>query len=192
MGNIVKMLAYQNPYPACAIDRNGDIIAGNKSLLRNYKTIALLPGNINQLNILDLVLSDSGIKPYIVDWEETATYLHRIVIQESLSRPLDKNILHVLNRVETHPDFDWTWKGVNHKTAVSPVTVFKLRVVNKILSYIVSYLTLGSAYNTSQSRVHIIMLHPQDITTSKYMKQSYFGNENNNTNAFSFKENHEQ
>lgn len=111
------MLRGNDPYPTAIINRFGDVYRVNKAWLEIIGSRIPDMTSGSSFNVIDLVISKEGLRPYIQDWESIVCALLVFLQQEVLTFQ-DRSSIETLQHYLRDSDIptDWRSRGANRLT----------------------------------------------------------------------------
>ena len=85
-----RMLRQHEPYPAMVMDRHWNVLMTNESAPRFFNSFIDLAARPSPRNMLHLMFDPQGMRPFVANWEQTATSLFERVYRESVGRVIDE------------------------------------------------------------------------------------------------------
>lgn len=167
------MLAQQEPYPAVVIDRLWNLLQANRSA--QLFTQALLPAGFappadGALNLLKLVLDPKGLKPAIVNWEETARYLVQATYSEVLSDGGDAQAVAFIDEIMAYPDVAPLMRRAPAIGRPLPVLSVEYRLGTERVKVFTTIATLGTPQDVTLQEIRIENFFPTDAASEKYFR----------------------
>jgi hypothetical protein len=110
-------------------------------------------------NLLELMVDPNGMRPFVVNWQETAQALRDRIAREAVGGVLDATTLTLLDALP--PDTS------DHSTLPSPVVPISLRLGNDVLHYFSMITTVGTPQTVSAQELRIESMFPLDDATDR-------------------------
>ncbi len=107
-GAIELILGQQEPSPAFVLDRHWDVRMANQAAARCNRF--LLGADPTESNMMRLVLHPNGLRPVMVNWEETAGDLIRHLHNQIAVQPSDERARALLAEVLAYPGVPARWR----------------------------------------------------------------------------------
>ncbi|MGH7385665.1 MAG: helix-turn-helix domain-containing protein, partial [Candidatus Rokuibacteriota bacterium] len=144
------MLRQQEPYPGLVIDGHWNILMTNGGARRlmgmflDADAVAAVGGRPNAMR---LFYHPRGMRPYIVNWEATASgliqWLHR-----DLARGIgDAETSRLLEELLSYPDVPQKWRTLDLDAAPAPFLAVELRRADTRIKFFSTLATLGVPYD---------------------------------------------
>lgn len=97
------ILERQEPYPAVVMDRSWNLVESNQAAADFFGRLLGDAGNGDQsLNILRLVFSEQGVRPFLTNWVEVARALLDRVSREAVSGAVDDTTRALVDEVMSY------------------------------------------------------------------------------------------
>jgi transcriptional regulator with XRE-family HTH domain len=169
------VLQQQEPFPAIVVDRAYNILRANDGmamLLAFLSGAAPLPGD-QPPNAVELTLRPDGLRPWIENWEEVATWLLRRLRAEAMiegagSRPH----LDTLKRLRALPGVNELERAAQHEQDLPPTLVIRFAKGQTRLSLFSVIASLGTPLDVSLQGVHVELFFAADEATEAWFKRS--------------------
>lgn len=100
---ILLILERQEPFPAIVMDRAWNLVHANDAASRFFARLLGEGDPTATPNVLRLVFSEDGLKPFLVNWDEVARALLDRVVRESVSGALDEETRALIDEVTSYP-----------------------------------------------------------------------------------------
>jgi len=165
-----SLLLQQNPYPAVVIDNFGQIVVSNKSFYRMGSGFLEHEELSKFDNIFDIMISEEGLKPYVENWQEAVLFTYSLILQESHNIPPESRFTDVERKIENCAEYDNTWKSLCLENPLPVFMDFKLHSDKYHLNFLTTYTSLGPAYDVSLRPLRLILYHPQDEQTRRFLQ----------------------
>jgi transcriptional regulator with XRE-family HTH domain len=153
---IDRMLKQHEPHPALVMDRYWNVLKTNDATPRLFGSFIDLSRWPKPRNLLDLMFSPEGMRPFVEDWDEVAAGLLQRVYREAVGHVTDKRTTELLNQLKKYPgvkDLSIPRKG---QAPIVPITFVR---DGERVSYFSMISTVGL---------------PQDITAQEFRIECMF------------------
>jgi len=155
------ILKQQNPYPALVTDHLGNIVAFNRAMVLIAAPFLADVHFDKSANALELLFDDT-VKSNVNNWEDISNYFLNILLLEVVNLPPDSGAHRLLEHLETKEHIE---KGKCVELESMPGTYVELTRGAKTLKYMLTYVSLGTPYETSMQQYRMQLLHPVDAET---------------------------
>jgi len=169
------ILRQQEPYPAVVMNRHWDILTSNGAAARFFgfllgETSAQGPTQ-NPANVLRLMFSPSGLRPWVTNWESAAEALVRRVHREAVGGVLDEASSKLLDEVLAFPGVPARWRKPSPETPLLPVIPVSFEKSGKAFHYFSTVTTLGTPQDVLLQEVRIECFFPLDAATRRHAEE---------------------
>jgi transcriptional regulator with XRE-family HTH domain len=159
------IMRQQEPYPGLVIDGHWNILMTNggarrlMGLFLDADAVAAVGGRPNAMR---LFYHPRGMRPYIVNWEATASgliqWLHR-----DLARGIgDAETSRLLEELLSYPDVPQKWRTLDLDAAPVPFLGVELRRGNTRVTFFSTLTTLGVPYDITLHELRVECFFPAD------------------------------
>jgi transcriptional regulator with XRE-family HTH domain len=163
------MLRQQEPYPAMVLDRHWNILMTNEATSR-VMGLFLDPASASQVgppNAMRLSYHPHGLRPFIVNWEATATafiqWLHR-----DLLRTGDPETRQLLDELLSYPDVPRQLRTLDlDASGAEPFLAFELRKGQTHLRFFTTLASLGTPHDITLHELRVECFFPADEATDE-------------------------
>ena len=147
------MLAQQEPYPAFVVDRRWNLLRANEGAARLTEFLtgprAAVAAPAEPVNLAIALMSPDGLRPFIVNWPETADLLRRLLAFPGLPA-----VTTVLPATDEDP----------------PVVAIHFRRGETSLRLFTTIATLGTPQDVTLSEIRIECFFPEDEATARVFR----------------------
>jgi transcriptional regulator with XRE-family HTH domain len=166
------ILRHQEPYPAFVIDRHWNIRLSNQAGPRC--TRFLLGAEPTESNMMRLVLHPNGLRPVMVNWEETAGDLIRHLHNQIAASPSDERAKSLLVEVLAYPGIPAQWMSREVGAPSTPLltTIFQKGDVE--LRFFSTITSFGTPHDVTLDELRIECSFPANEATATAC-QTLFG-----------------
>ena len=98
-----RILTQQEPHPALVLDRYWQVVRANEAAARFFGQFVNLAEWPKPRNLLQLMMSPTGLRPSIENWEQVAAGLLERVRREAPAGLVDARMAGVLRELEEYP-----------------------------------------------------------------------------------------
>lgn len=164
-------LRHQEPYPAFVLDRRWQIRMANEAASRC--TRFLLGAEPTESNMIRLLLSPRGLRPVLMNWEETAMDLLRHLHNQIAASPSDEQAKELLAEVLDYPEIPSEWRTRELGAAATPLLTTTFRKDDVELSFFSTITTFGTPRDLTLENVHIECSFPADDATESTCRRLF-------------------
>ena len=167
------ILVHHEPYPAVVMDGSWNIVMQNAAVSRIIASCVdrdalrqLFPDGV--INFMRLMFSQSGLRPYILNWTHTRIALLNRLRREAAGNP--DSTSEILRR-----QFDSdTPRGepMVHDEGDEPMLSLELRVGDAQLRLFTTFTTFGTPQDVLLQELRIDMSFPADETTRRFLESA--------------------
>jgi transcriptional regulator with XRE-family HTH domain len=165
------ILRHQEPYPAFVLDRHWDIRMSNQAAPRC--TRFLLGAEPTESNMMRLVLHPNGVRPMMVNWEETAGDLIRHLHNQIAATPSDERAKSLLAEVLAYPDVPAQWRTREIGAPTTPLLTTIFRKGEVELRFFSSITSFGTPHDVTLEEVRIECSFPADEATATACRELF-------------------
>jgi hypothetical protein len=164
-------LKHHEPYPAFVLDRRWDIRMANQAAARC--TRFLLGADPTESNMIRLLLSPNGLRPVLVNWEETAADLLRHLHNQIVASPSDERSQNLLTEVLGYPGILPQWRTREIGAAATPLLTTIFRKGDIELRFFATITTFGTPRDVTLEELHIESSFPADEATADTCRELF-------------------
>ena len=164
------MLSQQEPYPAIVLDRHWNMIMANEAMGR-LTCLYLTPKEAEEAgapNIMRLTYHPAGLRPWIVNWEETASayiqWLHRDFLRTG-----DVKTEALLDELLSYPDVPRKWLSLDLDASTEPYLAMEFRKSDVHTRFFTMIASLGTPYDITLHELRIEHFFPADGATDELL-----------------------
>jgi transcriptional regulator with XRE-family HTH domain len=161
---IELILQHQEPYPAFVLDRHWDIRLSNRAAQRC--TRFLLGAEPTESNMMRLALHPSGLRPMMVNWEETAGDLIRHLHNQITATPSDQAAKNLLKEVLTYPGIPAQWLAREIGATSTPLLTTIFRKGDVELRLFSTMTSFSTPHDVTLEELRIECSFPADEATA--------------------------
>lgn len=162
-----RMLRQHEPYPAMVMDRHWNVLMTNASAPRFFNSFIDLAARPSPRNMLHLMFDPQGMRPFIANWEQTATSLFERVYRESVGRVIDERTTQLLAELQAYPGVQTQWKTAQ-ASATMPMIPMSFVKDDRVLSYFSMVTTVGTPQTVAAQELRMESLFPADEATERH------------------------
>jgi len=175
MGQVRRALEFtlrqQEPYPALVVDGRWNILMSNEGSGR-LLNLFLEPAAITALgppNAMRLFYHPRGMRPYIVNWKETAgaliQWLHRDMLR---GHP---ETARLLAELLSYPDVPREWRTLDLDAPAAPFLAVELAKDDLRLTFFSTLTSLGVPYDITLDELRVECFFPADEGSEALMRR---------------------
>jgi transcriptional regulator with XRE-family HTH domain len=166
------ILEHHNPYPAVALDRHWQVLAQNRSagvVLSRFvaNPAALLPG----VNLVDLLFSREGARPFIVNWDEAASAIVQRLHREVAFAPNDDEGRNLLAGVLAADEIPDDWRTPRLGSEHSPILPLHLKRDDLEVRLFSAITTLGTPLDVTLNELRLETFFPADEASNQVLRE---------------------
>jgi hypothetical protein len=165
------ILHQQEPFPAVVMNRHWDIVETNAAASRFF---GFLLGGANvaePANVLRLMLSPRGLRPFVTNWESAAEALIGRVYREAVGGVPDEKLADLLSEVLSYPDVQAGWRQPDMGASLLPVVPIRFAKDGLVFNFFSAVTTLGTPQDVTLQEVRIESFFPLDSTTRRHAEE---------------------
>lgn len=162
------MLTGYEPFGAVAVDRAWDIVLANSSFARLMRLMGIEDSEGS--NILELLFSPEGLRPFIANWDEVGYHLIQRVHREALdagNRPEAHDLLQSLLSRAGVPQL---WRMLDVQSVPDLLVPVHLRAGDVDLRLFTAITTLGTPQDVTLQELRIEALLPADPASEAVLR----------------------
>jgi hypothetical protein len=168
---IELILGHQEPYPAFVLDRHWDIRMSNKAAPRCSRF--LLGAEPTESNMIRLVLHPNGLRPMMVNWEETAGDLIRHLHNQIAASPSDQRAKGLLAEVLAYPGVPARWRTREIGAPPTPLLTTIFRKGDVELRFFSTITSFGTPNDVTLEELRIESSFPADEATATACRELF-------------------
>lgn len=166
-----QLLAAMEPAGAIVVDRHWDVLMTNTAMARIQGLLfGEAPAADGSVNAYRLAMHPQGLRPFIVNWEETARHLIHRLHREALGEGPGGHIQALLDEVLGYPDVPREWATPDLERPAGPVLPLHLRKDEVDLRLFTTITTFGTAQDVTLQELRIETFHPVDQPTAEVLR----------------------
>ena len=166
------MLRQQEPYPAIVLDRHWNIVRTNQAIGRVMGLFlsAEDAAAAGSPNVMRLTFHPRGLRPWIANWEQTASafiqWMHR-----ELLRTGDARTAALLDELLAYPDIPRAWLDLDLDASTVPFLAMEFRKGDARLNFFTTIASLGTPYDITLHELRIECFFPADDATEAALRR---------------------
>lgn len=170
-------LKHHEPYPAIVADRNWNLLMANDASL---KLVGLLgdPDEVWQMvdpsgdkNVYRMTFSESGMKPFIANWDELALHLIQRLQREFSADPENSYLSSLYKEISA--TFESVEKGriLDSFAPIAPILPMHMSVAGVTLKTFSMISSFGTAQDITAEEIKVETFFPADEFTKNFFLQ---------------------
>jgi transcriptional regulator with XRE-family HTH domain len=162
-----RVLQQHAPFPALVMDRYWNVLMTNDYAPRFFNCFIDMSARSGARNMLQLIFDPDGMRPFVLDWEQTARSLIQRVYRESVGRVIDEKTEALLRVLQAYPGVDADWKARNSANITPNAPIIPLSFIKdgEALNYFSMVTTVGTPQTISAQEIRIECMFPADDST---------------------------
>lgn len=167
------ILSHHEPYPAIVLSRTWDIVNMNQAFARLFAFFIESPfEQIAAQNVMHSLFNPSGVRPYVSNWEEVATFLIDRLYRESIVELETSESRKLLDALLAYPDVPSRMREIDLATAPRVCITVNLEKDGTELSLFSTLTTLGTPLDVTAQELRIESYFPADAATGDWLRKS--------------------
>lgn len=166
-----QLIEAMAPAGAVVVDRHWDVVMTNSAMAR---LLGLLfdapPAADGPVNAYRLAMHPTGLRPFIVNWDEMARHLIHRLHREALADGPDGSLHALLQEVLAYPEVPREWATPDLERPAGPVLALHLRKDDTDLRLFTTITTFGTAQDVTLQELRIETFHPADQPTAEILR----------------------
>jgi transcriptional regulator with XRE-family HTH domain len=168
-------LDHHDPYPAMVLDGRWNMIMANEGALRFFgifiDLFAALDaiGTPQEFQVVRLCLSELGLKPYIVNWQDLAWSFLARARRALLVNPRDPHLPGLIKEISLHPEAPAEWRQPDWSAAPPPAVVMTMARDGVQYSLFTMLAHFGSAQSVTLEELSVETFYPADAATRQHI-----------------------
>jgi transcriptional regulator with XRE-family HTH domain len=164
-------LRQQEPYPALVVDGEWNIVMKNEGSRRIFELFSDPDHDKNvHMNVMRTVFCPSGLRRYIVNWEQLAgclvNSLHRQVAETGSDA-----MVRLRDELLAYPGVPSRWSVPDPCVTLEPLVSMELRKGDLALSFFSMITTLGTPRDVTLQQLKIECFFPADLNTEQVARR---------------------
>ncbi len=163
------IMAQQEPFPAVAVDRHWNLLAGNKGVARLVEFLVGPLAPDARVNLADALVAPDVLRPYLVNWADVAAYFIRSVEADAAADG-NAETAALLERLLAYEGVRAVAKAIRSDAAGGPVLPMHFRKGNVSLRLFTTIATLGTPRDITLQELRIECFFPMDGDTAAALR----------------------
>jgi transcriptional regulator with XRE-family HTH domain len=166
-GALDAILHQQEPYPAVVMNRTWDVVTTNRAAPRFFGFLLGVETPPPRRNVLRMMLSPDGLRPYVANWEAVAQALLRRVQREAVGGVADEATAALLAELLAYPGVERCWRREAHERPAVPIIPVSFRKAERTFNFFSTVTTLGTPQDITAQELRIECFFPYDAATAE-------------------------
>ena len=124
-----------------------------------------------KINLMRLMLHPQGLKPFVANWEETATHLIKRVYREAIANDKSQQPRQLYQELMTYPDVPQLWKLSHAQSWQMPLLTVNFLKDGLNFNFFSAIATLGTPQDIMLQELRIETLFPADEITQNNLQK---------------------
>jgi hypothetical protein len=164
------MLRQQEPYPVVVADRLANVLRRNQATERLLHYLLGPDRESECVNLYRLVLSPTGLRPMIVNFEDVARQVVMRVRREMAAVPISREGQAFLEELLAQPGLPDDCQDVAPEVAAPPVVTTIIEKDGRVISLFHTITTLGTPQDVTLQELRIETSFPADAETEVFLR----------------------
>lgn len=177
MGSVTRaldrILCHHEPFPAIVMDRHWNVFMRNASALRFFGAFIDLEAHPEPRNLLHLMFDPTGMRPFIINWEEASKALIQRIHREAVGHTLDERTRELLTSLRAYDDIAPSLRsiGASGTEPTLPMVPLSFQKDGHVLRYFSMITTVGTPQTITTQELRIESMFPTDEVTEAIHRQ---------------------
>ena len=167
------ILRQQEPFPGLVVDGHWNLLMSNEGAAR-LMGLFLSPEDVAAVggrpNALRLTYHPRGLRPYIVNWEETAAALIQWLHLDIARGIGDAETRRLLDELLSYPDVPRKWRTLDLDVAPVPFLAVEMRKGETHLKFFSTLTSLGVPYDITLHELRVECFFPADEASDALLR----------------------
>jgi len=161
------ILKQQEPFPAVVMNRHWDILNTNAAGERFFGLMLGKVAGAGPANVIRLMFSPSGLRPYVSNWDAVAEALIQRVHRETIGGVTDPATTQLLDEVLSYPGVPPRLRKPGASPPSVPVLPICFQKDGEVFRYFSTVTTLGTPQDVTLQELRIECFFPADDATEQ-------------------------
>jgi hypothetical protein len=161
------MLGHHEPFPAVVMNRHWDVLMTNEGARRFFAFLRNGPPADGAVNVLRMMFSPHGLRPFVANWKATAETLIKRVHREAVGGVLDEETSNLLDEILHYPGIPPGWRTRSFLAPQLPVIPVEFVKGGMTFSFFSAVTTLGTPQDVLLQEIRIESFFPLDDSTRR-------------------------
>lgn len=176
---IELILGHQEPYPAFVLDRHWNIVMTNRAA--GKCTAFVLGDDVHRRraealgpNMLRLILHPDGVRPWMLDWHDTAGDMIRHLHSQIAAAPADDEAKRLLAEVTSYPGVPSRWSARDPAgPPPMPLLTTSFQRGDTTLRFFSTITTFGKPHDVTLEELRVECSFPVDAATAAFCRAHF-------------------
>lgn len=167
------ILDHHEPYPAVVLNRGWSVVTMNRAFVRLFAFFLEPPFDpIVGTNVMHSLFHPGGIRAYVDNWEEVASFLIDRLYRESITEPETSESGRLLEALMSYPGVRARLTEIDLAAAPRVCVTVQLQKKETRLELFSTLTTLGTPMDVTAQELRIESYFPADDTTGEWLRKS--------------------
>jgi transcriptional regulator with XRE-family HTH domain len=165
---ITLILTHHEPYPAFVVNRYWDVVMANDAARRFFGRLrGTAPGAVN---VMRDIFAPDRLRPRVLNWEEVAGDLIRLLHDEAAAAPGDERVRTLLEEMLSYPGVPGRWRLRDPTAPPSPLLTAAYDLEGRTLRFFSTIATFGTPHDVTLDELRIECAFPADEETDRFCR----------------------
>ena len=165
------MLVNHNPFPAVVLDAHWNVLMANQAQQQLMSLMMEERGPFPQTaNVVELVFHPQGYRPFLVNWEDVASFLLRRLHRDHQARP-DPRLASLLKRLGELADVEALLHQEPPGDRSEPMLALEIDLAGQRLRSFSTLASFGTALDVVMEELRIEHYFPADDATRRWFRK---------------------
>ena len=172
------ILRYQEPIPAVGVTPLWDVVQMNAAALRVFTRF--LPPDADEIvgrNVMHALFNPSGLRRFVVNWEEVSQGALERIHQEALAEPDGAGHERLLASLASYPDMSGRARTVDLGAPLEVCVPLHLERDDLELRFFTTIATIGTPVDVSAQELRVEAYLPADDATERWLRAAHSSEE---------------
>lgn len=168
------ILERQEPFPALVVNRRWDLVLANRG---TQQLLSLLPIDLaalgpNARNVMHMLFHPTGLRRYVVNWEEVARVIMARLLREAQEDALGEELRPLVSALMAYPDMPRSYAEPSPVDASQVLVPVHTRHEGIELRLFTTVTSLGTPMDITAQELRIECYYPADEATEAWFHAS--------------------
>jgi transcriptional regulator with XRE-family HTH domain len=164
------ILEQQEPFPAVVMNRHWTILKTNQAAARFFGFLLGDRASEGPANVVRMMFSPSGLRPFVANWERVAETLIERVHREAVGSVVDEATAELLKEVLAYPGVPPRWRTPSLDRPLLPLIPVTFEKGGLTFSFFSAVTTLGTPQDITLQEIRIECFFPLDAETREHAR----------------------